>query len=409
MTKYSFIVWIVQRVHNKIFNNKLSKFFVVRTLLACGYAIDTIDPPSAQSITMQIKKTGIIFFALSLLFSPSISAAQSPAQCEALARNLRLGMTGSDVIILQKELNKNTKTQVASSGPGSRGQETSYFGGMTMSAVIKFQGLYASEVLKPVGLSVGTGFVGASTRAKITSLCRSGVATISPPPPVSPATNIVVPVPANISNIPVVATSGGTVVISNELASPSAFKSDTPVLMFPSTYAAPRGTKVMLYGVGLAPTGNTVRLGSLGIASTSVDKWNVLTFVVPEDAPRGKHELYISSQKGSTNKSFFIVTDKNIPKPTIISLSPTEGLLGTVVTVTGTGFVSQGNEVMGGQGFQKNIASPDGKTLQFTVTASVPGIAPGIDYPEVEGRIPVWFGVVNENGLTEKLLFTVTI
>lgn len=50
-------------------------------------------------------------------------------------------------------------------------EPTGFFGTTTYEAVVSFQEKYSEEILKPLGLTKGTGFVGPYTRAQISKLC----------------------------------------------------------------------------------------------------------------------------------------------------------------------------------------------------------------------------------------------
>ena len=84
-------------------------------------------------------------------------------------RNLSIGSRGDDVKSLQQLLNKKGYL-ISSSGPGSPGNETDYFGKLTKAAVIRFQEANASQILHPLGLTSGTGYVGPSTRSLLNNM-----------------------------------------------------------------------------------------------------------------------------------------------------------------------------------------------------------------------------------------------
>ena len=88
--------------------------------------------------------------------------------CSNLSKNLHIGMSNSDVQCLQTFL----KLQDGNIYP--EGLVTGNFGPLTQKAVIRFQEKYASDILAPVGLTKGTGYVGENTREKINQILNGG-------------------------------------------------------------------------------------------------------------------------------------------------------------------------------------------------------------------------------------------
>lgn len=83
-------------------------------------------------------------------------------------KNLWYGVRGSEVLLLQRILNSLGFT-VSSSGPGSPGNETDFFGPLTKDAVRRLQESNREEILIPIGLFNGTGYFGVMTRNYLNS------------------------------------------------------------------------------------------------------------------------------------------------------------------------------------------------------------------------------------------------
>lgn len=96
-----------------------------------------------------------------------VAATPSTAWCYTFTTNLTYGTTGAAVTALQTALQNDGESVTV----------TGTFDDQTAAAVTSFQEKYASAILAPYGLSNGTGYVGASTRAELNSLFGCGTQT----------------------------------------------------------------------------------------------------------------------------------------------------------------------------------------------------------------------------------------
>jgi hypothetical protein len=112
----------------------VSEDFIKSRLYAAGYAIDKKNLDFAEPTKPKYKFT----------------------------RSLKYGMVGDDVMALQKIL-VYEKCLVLKT-------PTRNFLGATLGGVKKFQEKYAKDILAPVGLKIGTGFVGEMTLKKLNQL-----------------------------------------------------------------------------------------------------------------------------------------------------------------------------------------------------------------------------------------------
>ncbi len=107
------------------------------------------------------------------------TAPSAPAAACSFTRDLTLGSTGADVKCLQQYLNAQGHT-VASSGAGSPGNETEYFGSLSQAALAKWQAAN--------GVAPAAGYWGPLSRAKYNELTAAAPSAPSAPSaPTAPA------------------------------------------------------------------------------------------------------------------------------------------------------------------------------------------------------------------------------
>ena len=134
--------------------------------VAMVFSFAFVTPASAQTVeelTAQINSLLSTITSLQAQLA-GISGGTTTTGSYNFTLNHSQGDEGGEVMDIQKFLNAKGFT-VSTSGAGSPGNESSYFGAKTKAAVVAFQNANAATVLAPVGLSAGTGYWGPSSRA----------------------------------------------------------------------------------------------------------------------------------------------------------------------------------------------------------------------------------------------------
>ena len=292
--------------------------------------------------------------ARAALSTSSTTTTTTTTSCTTtFTRNLTVGAKGTEVMALQQFLNKKGFT-VAVSGAGSAGNETSTFGPATKAAVIKFQTMYASDVLTPVGLTKGTGYWGASSRAKANMLCSSSSTTTTTTGSTSTTT-----------------TTGGTLVIgsttqpSQTLAPGGASRVPFTKFTLTNTSSAPvvvNGVTVQLTGLGV----NNVFSGVALVDSNNV-QYGIATTL------NSNHQAVIGGtftvNAGETKT--FTVTGNMIDQPTMLVSYAGQVIGLSVISINTTATISGSLPIVGAM----NVTN--GSLIIGSVSTSTSAFDPG--------------------------------
>lgn len=376
----------------------------------------------------------ILFFALvSLLFfvgkmsGPKISFVSAGNDNKSFfSKDLKFGDNNKDVRELQKMLNANPLTEVTSYGTGSPGNETAFFGALTKKAVVKFQELYADDILSPLGLKKGTGFVGIATRLKLNSLIEAGKLesqTSSGSKIISSSSSSEFESQSSSSNSLSMSQSAssesGSQTSSFASLSESSLSSSGAVF-FKSGFEAPGvrvygtseyqikpGATISIIGEGFAPTGNIAHIGDGWlIKDIKTDSSSSLSLEIPKDLSVGKYDIWIENENGTskseTIKIYIVVTNNPKERPIVEKVEPREATYDSEITIYGKGFTASGNNIYSGFGNIMNISSPDGKTLKFKVSsmAQMSKLRANKNLKNIP--IEISFYIANDNGYNKE-------
>ena len=213
------------------------------------------------------------------------SSSTTSTSSYTFSKNLTVGSTGVDVMNLQKVLNMSADTKVASTGAGSPGNETSYFGPATKAAVMKFQSKH--------GISPVAGYVGPVTRAKLNTMggvvvvtpvvdtgCTGGAAYSSTTG--KPCTTTVVPTGTTVMvSLSPDSPSNGAIIQGQALADLAHFTFTN------TTSAEAKVTKVVLNRIGISNDSVLVNVNLFNGSKRAADSATVSSGVITFNDPSG--------------------------------------------------------------------------------------------------------------------------
>lgn len=141
-------------------NTKTKKVF--SAFVGVAVSLTMVLPASAATNEELQAQIAALLAQIASLQTQISGSTSTTVSAYTFTKDLKLGSTGADVKALQKVLNANPATVVSTTGVGSAGQESEYFGAKTKAAVIKFQ--------TANGIAPAAGYVGPLTRAKLNSM-----------------------------------------------------------------------------------------------------------------------------------------------------------------------------------------------------------------------------------------------
>lgn len=298
-------------------------------------------------------------------------------------KDLYLGLNNQEVLNLQKKLNQSADTKIASSGPGSKGQETSYFGPLTKQSVIQFQ---IKNNIFPA-----SGFVGSLTRAVLNNVSvEPDFEEVEDKIQVSSYKDI-------YETDKRIEKYQKTLISQAKSGSdPDNFEIEGPFLFDITPISVNPGNVLTLQGLNLDNI-ETVHFGPTYQIDVNGSTESRVVISVPQ-IPSGKYDLALEGGNEISNTMPVVISNSN-NSPNISNVSPKEITLGDKVIISGKGFSKEGNDVQTRFGVFKDLDS-NGQTIEFDFSPeSISGTY--VDSLSYNISWPFYFRVINENGVSD--------
>jgi DNA-binding protein YbaB len=176
-------LYLKEREQKTIINKMSIKRTIITTIVALAL-VAVVAPAATQATTVsdlmaQIQALQAQLQGLSGTTSTTTTSGSLPAACVGVTftRNLLVGSTGSDVKCLQVILNMNASTQVATTGAGAPGYETTTFGPRTLAAVKIWQvaaGFTPANQIGPMSRAKLNAWLGGTSSTTTTTTTTTG-------------------------------------------------------------------------------------------------------------------------------------------------------------------------------------------------------------------------------------------
>lgn len=351
-----------------------------------------------------------------------------------LNRTLKLGLKGEDVKTLQKFLNENPNTLISKIGINSKGKENGIFDLATQKAFKAFQQKNSTLVLKPAGLTVPNGVVGANSRQIINdALCSDEFELTNSTSSVAEALkkfqdtasdtqnklnelqaklnsnkgafesllSRIDSLRASMSKI----TSGAMTMeelvkkVSAEFGKTTTTPSEAKKVVINSILPTEVGVgdKIYLIGRNFQST-NKLHIGSnVLVANKATSSDSYIALNLPTYIKSGVYDVFIENSIGVSEKTKINIlgsVTSNEIKPEILSISPNKGNIGTDVVISGKNF-TKSNTIYTTTKSYTGVVSEDGKTLKFKLSAEANML---ISNGKLMTTLPFSVFVRNENG-----------